>query len=171
MHLTDSAVSNLLSEISEVLQTANLAESSKNLEDESVSSDHLLIQIARLETLWGVSNRNLRPAVLQVIGVLRTCKARLSFQSPSLMLVVKLPSDRKRLLYHLQHTLTAAEPEERTEFLRMLVNIETGECLDPESLLLLQQVVLAQEGKTGTVLSRLAADRCRLKASFRALRH
>lgn len=78
MNLTDPLVSNQLSEISEVLQTVKLPEGSKTFEDESVSSDHLLVQITRLEILRGLSNRKLRPAALQAIKVLRTCKPRLS---------------------------------------------------------------------------------------------
>lgn len=73
-------------------------------------------------------------------------------RSSCLMLVVKSPSNRKRLLHHLQRTFAAAEPEDRTELLNTLGNIEKSECLDPESLLLLQQVILAHEGKTDMVL-------------------
>lgn len=62
---------------------------------------------------------------------------------------MKSPSERNRLLHHLQRTIAAAtEPEDRTELLGILVNIEKGECLDdPERLLLLQQVILSQEGE------------------------
>ena len=78
MNLTDPSVSTQLSEFSEMLQTVKLSEGYKNLEDESVSSEHLLVQITRLEVLVGLSNRKLRPAALQAIKVLRTCKPRLS---------------------------------------------------------------------------------------------
>ncbi|MCJ1462635.1 hypothetical protein MMC07_001237 [Pseudocyphellaria aurata] len=122
-------VSRQLSEMSEVLQTHKVPKNPKYSNDESVSSDHLLVQITRLETLWGVSKRNFRPAVLQAIKVLRTMRS---------------PSDRKRLLRHFQHTVTKAEPEDRTALLRMLGNSEEGQRLDPENLLLLQRVILAQ---------------------------
>lgn len=128
-HPTLGEVLHQLSGISEaLLQSVKLP----TLEDDSVGSDHLLVQITRLETLLGVSSRDWRPAVLQATKALQ---------------ILKSPSERNRLLHHLQRTIAeATEPEDRTELLGILVNIGKGEYLDdPERLLLLQQVFLAQE--------------------------
>lgn len=68
---TLSKVLHQLSGISEaLLQSVKLS----TLEDDSVGSDHLLVQITRLETLLGVSSHDLRPAVLQATRALRTCE-------------------------------------------------------------------------------------------------
>lgn len=68
---TLSKVLHQLSGISEaLLQSVKLP----TLEDDSVGSDHLLVQITRLQTLLGVSSHDLRPAVLQATRALRTCE-------------------------------------------------------------------------------------------------
>ncbi len=125
----------------------------KDTEDAvSANQDHILVQIVNLEALLGVSRQNLGPATLQAMNVLHTCKILsligLDFfsyiqQTP----IAKSPLERKRLLHHLRDAMSKIEPNGRMELLRMLVRPdEKGEHMTAESLLMLQQVVLAHKG-------------------------